>query len=97
MITYQVKITINQEVETAWLHWMKTVHVPDVIATGLVRSFQILRPQEDEAQTYYFHYQFDQQADFERYTKEFGPKLRQDVMDHYANQFEASRQLFDWI
>ena len=97
MITYQVKITIQATVETDWLHWMKTQHVPDVIATGLVRSFQILKPQIEEANTYYFHYQFDHQADFDRYTKEFAPQLRQDVLDKYAKQFEASRQLYDWI
>ena len=97
MITYQVKIVIDAEVEEDWLDWMKTIHVPDVIATGLVRSFQILQPQVGEEHTYYFHYQFANQADYELYSKVFGPKLKADVIGKYPDQFTANRQIFDWI
>ncbi|MEM6764826.1 MAG: DUF4286 family protein [Bacteroidota bacterium] len=40
MITYQISITIQEEVEKEWISWMKTVHVPEVVATGLVVSFE---------------------------------------------------------
>ncbi len=97
MITYQVKITVNQDIQADWLQWMKTVHVPDVIATGLIRSFQILKPQDGEARTYYFNYHFNSQEDFIRYQKEFSPALKEDVINRYPDQFKASRQIFDWI
>lgn len=97
MITYQVKITINPEVEEAWLKYMKTEHVPDVIATGLVRSFQILKPEIEEAHTYYYHYQFESSADYEKYRKEFAPKLKAHPQQKFPNQFTATRQLFKWV
>lgn len=42
MIICQVHLIIDAEVEGEWLRCMKIKHVPDVIATGLVRSFRQL-------------------------------------------------------
>ena len=97
MITYQVKISVDARIEEDFIQWMKTQHVPDVIATGLIKSFQILQPQIGEEHCYYFHYHFTNQQDFDQYTKVFGPKLKADVLERYPNQFEAQRQVFDWI
>ena len=96
MITYQVKINIDPTVEEEWLKWMKTVHVPDVIATGLVRSFQILQP-ESVDQIYVFHYQFDSKADFEIYKKDFAPELKEDVIKRYPDLFTGEREIYHWI
>lgn len=97
MLTYQVKVTVDALVEEKWLHWMKTVHIPDVIATGLIRSFHILKPEIGEERTYYFHYHFSSKADFDHYTQEFGPALKADVLEKFPDQFTASRQVFAWI
>lgn len=96
MITYQVKITIDPTVESDWLHWMKTVHVPDVIACGLVRSFQILKPTSKE-HLYHFHYNFDSHSAFEKYKQEFAPELKEDVLQKYPDLFTSEREIFDWI
>ncbi|NRB50607.1 MAG: DUF4286 family protein [Saprospiraceae bacterium] len=96
MITYQVRIQVDIEVEAQWIHWMKSVHVPDVIATGLLTSYHILKPQE-ENQVYYFHYQFPDQAAFEQYQKDFAPKLKADVQEAFPGRSSATRQLLDWI
>ncbi|MDX2303608.1 MAG: DUF4286 family protein [Microscillaceae bacterium] len=97
MITYEVRIKIDPSVESAWLHWMKTEHVPQVIATGLVRSFQILKPQEGADQVYLFHYHFDSQGDYEKYIQEFATKLRAHTQESYGGLFEASRQVYTWL
>ena len=76
---------------------MKTVHVPDVIATGLIRSFQILKPRKDEAQTYYFHYVFDKQQDYEEYVEKFAPKLKAHPHQLFPNQFNVSRKIMERI
>jgi len=96
MITYQVKITIDPSVENEWLHWMKTVHVPDVIACGLVRTFQILKPTTTE-HLYHFNYNFDSHGAFEKYKQEFAPELKEDVLLKYPNLFTSEREIFDWI
>lgn len=96
ILTYQVKIRVEPSIETTWLKWMKTKHVPDVIATGLVRSFQILKP-ETTAHTYFFHYHFESKLAFETYKEKFAPKLKQHPQDKFPNQFEAERTVFQWI
>ena len=96
MITYQVKITVEQAIEAEWLQWMKTAHVPDVIGTGLVKSFHILKP-ESEGSMYLFHYQFDTKADYDNYQDNFAPKLKAHPAQKYPNQFSAEREIFQWV
>lgn len=96
MITYQVRIQVDAEVEHEWLHWMKTVHVPDLIATGLLVSYHILKPQGED-QVYYFHYQFSDQKTLDLYQKDHAPKLKADVQENFPGRSSASRQILDWI
>lgn len=96
MITYEVKLTIQPEVEEEWVNWMRTRHVPDVIATGLLKSYQILKPQ-DSPQVYLFHYHFENESDFKTYETEFAGRLRQDVIELYDGKFTGERTLYDWI
>ena len=95
MLTYQVKIKVDASIEKAWLHWMKTTHVPDMIATGLIRSFQVLKSQQ--ACTYLFHYHFESKRDFDDYYKNYAPTLKKHPAQKFPNQFEAERELLEWI
>ena len=96
MIIYQVKIKIEEEVEKEWLHWMKTAHVPDVLATGVVLSAQVLRS-EDQERTYYFNYHFSSKQQYQIYHEKFGPKLKADTQQLYGGRFQASRQILEMI
>jgi len=96
MLTYQVKIKIDASVESEWLAWMKIKHVPDVIATGLIKSFQILKPESKE-QLYLFHYHFESRKDYERYQKEFASELKTHPTEKFPNRFTAERELLEWI
>jgi len=96
MITYQVKIKVDESVEKKWLLWMKTEHVPDVIGTGLIRSFQILKSASED-QLYHFDYHFNSIEDYHHYRKEFAPKLKAHPLEKFPNQFTAERELWDWV
>jgi len=96
MLTYQVKIKVEASIETEWLQWMKTEHVPDVIGTGLVKSFQILKP-ESEDNLYLFHYHFDSRNDYNTYQSDFSPNLKAHPAKKFPNRFTAEREIFQWI
>lgn len=96
MLTYQVNITIEASVEEEWLRWMKTKHVPEVIATGLIKSFQILKP-EEQAHTYLFHYHFGNQEDYEQYQEVHAPILKAGPGKKFPYMFKAERNLLRWI
>jgi hypothetical protein len=46
MILYNVTVSIDESVEKEWLQWMKEVHIPDVMNTGLFVSSKICRRRE---------------------------------------------------
>jgi len=96
MITYEVKLVVQSDIEDEWLHWMRTVHVPDVIATGLLRSYQILKPKGTE-RVYLFQYHFENENDFRSYEQNNAEKLRQDVKDRYDGKFSGERTIYEWV
>jgi hypothetical protein len=34
MILYNVTVSVDPEIHDEWLAWMKSKHIPDVLATG---------------------------------------------------------------
>lgn len=96
MLTYEVKIVIEEAFEKEWLHWMKTVHVPDVIATGIPLSYQILKVRDADF-TYVFHYHFANQEAFDSYRRDHSGALQADTTEKYGGKFKAERQFYDWI
>ena len=96
MITYQVTINVDAEIESEWLSWMKTEHVPDVIATGLVCAFHILQSESSKG-VYLFHYQFISRADFETYQSSYAPELKRHPAQKFPNSFNVERDVFLWI
>ena len=43
MIIYSVTITIDAEIESEWLDWMRRIHVPDVVRTGCFSECRIYK------------------------------------------------------
>lgn len=43
MVLYNVTVNIEKDVEMEWLHWMRTNHIPKVLATGYFESNKIMR------------------------------------------------------
>lgn len=81
MFLYNVTIGIDKSVEQAWLQWMKTVHIPQVMKTQMFESnriFKVLHDQEDDTVSYsiqYFARSIDQ---VQEYLEVFAPALRED-------------------
>ncbi len=34
MYIYNVTVTLEKEIQSEWLRWMKEIHIPDVMRTG---------------------------------------------------------------
>ena len=48
MILYNVTVNIDQDVSEEWLQWMKNIHIPDVLSTGLFLENKIARIHAEE-------------------------------------------------
>ena len=51
MISYNVSITIEPDIEYEWVQWMKEHHIPRVMDTGCFvfhDFYKLLKPSEEE-------------------------------------------------
>ncbi len=96
MVIYQVQVVVQPQIEGEWLDWMKKVHVPDLMATGLIVSSQITKSLE-EAHTYYFSYWFHSQEHYQSYVRDHAPRLKAHPIEVFGEKFVASRKLLEVI
>lgn len=100
MIIYNVTVNIDHNVHDEWLQWMKEVHIPDVLATGMFldnKICRILHAEEDGGKSYSIQYTCADMTTFEKYQVEFAPKLQQEHTNRYAGKFAAFRTLLDVV
>lgn len=97
MILYSVTVNIDHDVHDEWLAWMKEVHIPEVMETGVFIESRICRihAEEDGGKTYSFQYLAKTMDDYNRYQNEFAPKLQKSHTDKYAGKFVAFRTILE--
>lgn len=99
MIIYNVTISIDHEVQEEWLRWMKQVHIPEVMSTGLFIDNKILRVLnvDDTGATFSVQYSLNAMADYEKYQQEFAPRLQAEHTQRYKDKFVAFRTLLEVV
>ncbi len=100
MILYNVTINIDNSVQDEWLQWMKSRHIPDVLATGLFvdsKIFRILSADEEEGNTYSIQYFLNSIDDYEKYQKEFSAKLQSEHTGKFRDKFVAFRTIMELV
>jgi hypothetical protein len=98
MILYNVTINIDPEVHDEWLGWMKQVHIPDVLQTGLFtegRIMRVLSAASDEGHTYSVQYLLESMDHFREYEQKYAAALRQAHTERYRDKFVAFRTLLE--
>jgi hypothetical protein len=97
MYIYNVTVKIEPTIKEAWLAWMQTTHIPEVLATGMftdARLSELLEPiADDDGLTYVAQYFTDNFENYNNYINEHAPILRQKGFDAFGNQFIAFRSL----
>lgn len=43
MIIYNVTVSVDYEIVSDWMQWMKETHIPDVMATGRFIDYKVLK------------------------------------------------------
>jgi Domain of unknown function (DUF4286) len=99
MIVYNVTINVDADVAAEWLHWMKTVHIPDVMATGLFLDNRICRvlAEEEGGLTYAVQYTAADMATLERYKAEHAPRLQAETQERYSGKLVAFRTVLEIV
>ena len=79
MYIYNVTINIQEDIHDKWVEWMKTEHIPDMLATGKFSKALMTRVMVNEELggiTYSVQYTTESKQMLERYYKEDAQNLR---------------------
>jgi hypothetical protein len=98
MILYNVTVNIDAEVHEDWLTWMRNVHIPDVLKTGLFienKLFRVLSVEEHEGYTYSIQYFLKTMEEYEEYKQNYAPALQAEYKNRYEGRFAAFRTLLE--
>ncbi|MEQ8909006.1 MAG: DUF4286 family protein [Vicingaceae bacterium] len=99
MIVYSVTINVEDDIHDDWVKWMKEVHIPDVLATGIFKQHRLLKvishQEEKDGTTYNIQYDCDSMAELHKYQVQHAPKLQKEHTQRYENKFVAFRTLLE--
>ena len=100
MYIYNVTINIDESVHDQWIHWMRDIHIPDMLATGKFTEARMCRVMVEEEMggiTYSVQYLTPSKQTLDRYFEEDADRLRQDGIDRYNGKFVAFRTELELI
>ncbi len=93
MILYNVTVSIDPSVSEEWLSWMRTTHIPEVMATGCFVESRLSRVQGEEegGVTFAITYLSPNQALLDEYQLKHAPLLQKSHSEKYIGKFAAFR------
>jgi len=93
MILYNVTVSIDPSVSEEWLSWMRTIHIPEVMATGCFVESRLSRVQGEEegGVTFAITYLSPNQALLDEYQLKHAPLLQKSHSEKYIGKFAAFR------
>ncbi len=101
MILYNVTVSVDNDIESQWLGWMKAEHIPNVLVTGCFLGHRILRMLNDQPDatgvTYAVQYELESMAILDHYLVAHAPKLQQDVMIKFGQKCLAFRSVLEEV
>lgn len=90
MIVYNVTVKLQPALSEEWLTWMKEVHIPDVMATGLFlehKMYRILLDEED-GDSFAIQYMAASMADLQEYQAKHAQRLQAEHKARYGENGE---------
>lgn len=99
-ILYNVTVKIDRNVHHDWLHWMQSVHIPDVMKTGMFLQYKmtkILGDDDEQGHSYAIQYVAENIEKFNAYQIFHAPELQKMHAERYPNQYVAFRTLMEIV
>ncbi len=93
MYIYNVTINVEPSIHDTWLHWMKSEHIPAMLATkkfSKALMTKVLFEQEMDGITYSVQYTTDSKETLKRYYAEDSERLRE-LSQPFTGKFVAFR------
>jgi hypothetical protein len=101
MIVYNVTINIDAPLADEWVLWMKDIHIPQVMQTGMFSRYEffrlLTRQEDEEGITYVVQYFTSSMENYERYQSDFAPALQAETRKLYEGKFHAFRSVMEEV
>ena len=100
MLLYNITVGIDTDIESEWLQWMKTVHVPAVMGTGMFvdsRLYKVLQDENEGTVSYSVQYFSESIDNVQQYLEVYGPKLIEQHRQRYLNKHVAFQTLLEEV
>lgn len=99
MLLYNVTLILEDTVAEEWLKWMKEVHIPAVMSTGMFVSHRLLKVVDspNEGITYCAQYVVDTLENYNEYQNKYASALQEELNNRYKNRFVAYRSLMEFV
>ncbi|MBL7963624.1 MAG: DUF4286 family protein [Flavobacteriales bacterium] len=99
MILYNVTVSVDPDAREAWVEWMRSTHIPEVMATGLFlehRFYRVLSEDPHEV-TYAVQYLCADRDTYERYRADHAPRLQAATARQFGDRISAFRTLLEAV
>ncbi len=101
MILYNVTVTIDPQIESEWINWMKETHIPDMMKTGCFEGHKFLKLMTDrpdvDGNTYAVQYFATDTSKIDLYLANHAPTLRKMHADLFGSKSAAFRTLLEEV
>jgi hypothetical protein len=101
MVLYNVTVNVATDVITDWKTWMKSIHIPEVLATNKFYDHRFLRMVSEhpdaEGETFAIQYLAKDMGELEDYLMNYAPDLQQKHVDRYGEKCLAFRTVLEEI
>ncbi|GJM33096.1 MAG: hypothetical protein DHS20C18_20970 [Saprospiraceae bacterium] len=100
MLVYNITVKIGHEVRHDWVRWMKEVHIPEIMDTGLFvkhRMFRLLGVDETDGITYAIQYVCNGMTEYQLYQEKHAYSMQQSHHDRYKDNYVAFRTLMETV
>lgn len=101
MIVYNVTCLVDNSVHDEWIDWMKSEHLPEVMATGKFVSYQMYRidPHQDgdSGTSYSIQYRVETRELYHDYAENHGPALKAKTVAKFGDRIAAFRTILEEV
>lgn len=100
MILYNVTVSLDENIEPAWLAWMKEDHIPKIMETGLFvdrKIFKLLSHEQEGAMTYAIQYFADTIDHIQEYQAKHADALQAEHDEKFKDKFVAFRTMLEHV
>tara|TARA_B100000780_G_C21118105_1_gene452580 strand:- start:2570 stop:2887 length:318 start_codon:yes stop_codon:yes gene_type:complete len=99
MIIYNVTVKIDNETHDEWLQWMKSKHIPDVMATGKFVEYRIskIMVEDPYGTNYSIQYLCKDLNELADYQDNHAPALQAEHVERYKDKFVAFRTMMEIV